>query len=217
MKWNFSQGEQNESHTFQGLSLNNTHQTLSSPIFYIAYSIRDNSGLRKNIIHFHNPNSAFYLSFVPRCLPYASNGEKHVLGWIFFPPASFFPTPNYSSKSYLTKSIAPNQKHLEENVTRHSYRQSISKISLRISKVWLLHFSIYSFIFVFKSSWLRNSVKIPYSLKLLNTKSSAFIYKKDIQLLVPARHVKSLEVVTLILTQRKKLNKLETRDFSWID
>ena len=43
MEWKFSQGKENESHTLQGLSLNNIHQTVSSPKFYIPYLIRDNN------------------------------------------------------------------------------------------------------------------------------------------------------------------------------
>lgn len=143
MKWKISQGEENESHTLQGFSLNSIHQILSTPIFYIDYSIRDNRGLRKNIIHFHNPNTSLYLNLVPHCSPYVSNREKRILDFFSF---SFFPTPNHLSRSYLSKSIAPHQRHLEEK----SYRQSISKMNHWISKIWLLNFSIYSVLLILK-------------------------------------------------------------------
>ena len=121
MELNFSQGEENESHTLQGLSLNNIHQTVSSPKFYIPYSIRDNnkSRVESNSFpqsrHFSLLVSIFFLTSYLMLLT-----EKKELVFFFFFPSSCFPTPNHFRKSYLSKNTDPNQT-LQQNMRKHSY------------------------------------------------------------------------------------------------
>lgn len=136
MKWKFSQGEETESHTLQGLSLNNIHQTVSSPKFYIPYSIKDNNKSRVESNSF--PQSRHFTLLVPIFF-FTSYlmllTEKKGFGFFFF-PSSFLPTPNHFRKSYLNKNTDPNQT-FQQNMRKHSYWQSISKTSLWIIEIWL--------------------------------------------------------------------------------
>lgn len=136
MEWKFSQGEKNESHTLQGLSLNNIRQTVFSPKFYIPYSIRDNNKSRVESNSF--PQSRHFtllvsIFFLTSYLMFLT--EEKGLGLFF--PSSFFPTPNHFRKPYLSKNTDPNQT-LQQNMRKHSYWQSISKTSLWIIEIWLL-------------------------------------------------------------------------------
>lgn len=145
MKWKISQGEENESHTLQGLSLNSIHQILSTPIFYIDYSIRDNRGLRKNIIHFHNPNTSLIsTSFLTVHLMFLTEKKG---SWIFFLSLSS-PLPTIWVGLIWVRAFL----HIRDTWRKmwKSYRQSISKMNHWISKIWLLNFSIYTVLLILK-------------------------------------------------------------------